>query len=200
MPFSLTQQPLTLPPSLPCLHRPHSSSDSLSFLCLIFLVPLSLIRVSHSAASHCRSTAEGKGKWRQSLGESWSSLISHSSDKTRNSQSLSKLLSCPVLPLLSLSQPSLLSPRLLFVTSSVPPSIILSIPLLSTAVSHYLFCFCSNKRIDQCHSVFLLSGLHQSNAGALGSCPRGEGGCRRGLEDKWMGGGWSRGVTLASFC
>lgn len=98
MPFSLTQQPLTLPPSLPCLHRPHSSSDSLSFLCLIFLVPLSLIRVSHSAASHCRSTAEGKGKWRQSLGESWSSLISHSSDKTRNSQSLSKLLSCPCPP------------------------------------------------------------------------------------------------------
>lgn len=140
MPFSFTRQPL--PPAPHCLP---SLCDSLSY----FTPSLShVFLVSHSA------TPSLQIHWEDKKTESRSKLLILQKRGDKPVRRV-KVCNCSTF---SLAHSSFPSATLCCVICLLPLSYVPPTPHSTTttrAVSHYLYCFPSNKRIDQCHSQCL---------------------------------------------
>lgn len=164
MPFSLTRQPRTPPSPLhpPCLHRLHLVSDSLLFLSLCFCPFHSFWSPTHTLLTVDSSDKIILKKDTGVTGVRGSLLILQSWDKPKTSQSLKLFLPLLSLPFLPKSTPLPFCRPGCSLLRHLSSLIIFWIPLLSPAVSHYLFCFRSNKRDWSVPvTVFLLFGLDQ---------------------------------------
>lgn len=156
------------------------------FLCLFFC-PSHLVLVTHSATTRCRFTGKQKKIKNSEEGDrislTWEGEISRRLVKVWNSHTVSFLLSflhspSPFLPSAALA--ALCYVICLLPLSSESPSS----PV--TPVSHYLYCFLSNHRIDQQHHsqcfcclglITLMQGLLAAVLkGWVGDLEEGEGG------------------------
>lgn len=179
--------PSNRPPHHLTLPSPPSLTQWLTplFLCLFFC-PSHLVLVTHSATTRCRFTGKQKQKNSEEgdrISQTWEGEIGRRLVKVWNSHTVSFLLSflhspSPFLPSAALA--ALCYVICLLPLSSESPSS----PV--TPVSHYLYCFLSNHRIDQQHHsqcfcclglITLMQGLLAAVLkGWVGDLEEGEGG------------------------
>lgn len=173
-----TRTPPSPLPASPSLHRLHSLGDSLSYfsVSVSFFVPIThWFFWSPTQPRLTLDSLGGKGKERKK--KQGGTGVSRRREEISLRQvkvwnSFSPLVFLPLPP----SPASLCYVICLLPLSSEPPPCP-PLPPVAPAVTHYLYCFLSNKRIDQCHSQCFccLGSISLMQRAPLGCLPGGVG-------------------------